>query len=61
MGGMKTDRTFDVNEDHGYWLKEMATKFDLPDEHKALRCLLDYAMTDGDLDAIFGEIRCKHC
>ena len=61
MGGMKMDQAFAVNEDHLYWLKEMVSTFDLPDESKALRCLLDYAMHEGDADAIFGEIRCKHC
>ncbi len=61
MGGMKIDRTFELNEDHVEWLQRMASKFDLPDEHKALRCVLDHAMTDADADVIFGDIRCNHC
>ena len=51
----------ELNEDHVAWLKEMASKYDLPDEHKALRCVLDFAMQDADPDTIFQEIRCRHC
>jgi len=61
MGGIKIQREFELNEDHADWLKEMASKFDLPDDGKALRCVLDFVMTDGDPDVIFGEFRCNHC
>jgi hypothetical protein len=61
MGGTKVERGYELNEDHVEWLREMAAKFDLPDEGKALRCVLDFAMTEADADAIFGEIRCNHC
>lgn len=61
MSGTKVERPFEVNEDHVDWLKQMASKYDLPDESKALRVLIAYAMIDGDLDAIFSEIRCQQC
>jgi len=61
MGGTKIERPFEVNDDHVDWLKQMASKYDLPDEGKALRVLISYAMIDGDLDAIFSEIRCQQC
>ena len=28
---------------------------------KVLRCLLDYAATDGNWDEIFGKVRCRRC
>jgi hypothetical protein len=61
MGGTKIDHSFEVNEDHVDWLTQMASKYDLPDEAKALRVLISYAMVDGDLDSIFSEIRCQQC
>lgn len=61
MSGTKIERPFEVNEDHVDWLKQMASKYDLPDENKVLRVLIAYAMIDGDLDAIFTEIRCQQC
>ena len=61
MGGFKTTESFEVNEQHVTWLDEMAKKHDLPDRDKALRALLDYAMTDGDEEDIFTKIRCHQC
>ncbi len=61
MGGMKVEHTFEINPDHLEWLQEMAETYALPDEGKALRILLDYAMSEGDRDLIFDEIRCHHC
>ena len=61
MGGIKIDHTFEVNDDHLDWLQQMASKYDLPDEAKALRVLISYAIVDGDLDSIFSEIRCQQC
>ena len=57
----KTQETFEVCEDHLEWLDAMVKKFDLEDRGKAIRILLDYGATDGDVDAIFGSIRCRHC
>lgn len=61
MGGVKTEHKVELNDDHVEWLREMAKKYDLPDEHKALRCVLDHAMDEGDADAIFDKMRCRHC
>ena len=43
------------------WLKEMADQYDLEDENKALRVVLDYVKEEADLDEVFEEIRCNHC
>ncbi len=61
MGGTKTDHSFELNPDQVEWLKEMAEKHSLPDEHKALRVLLDYAKVEADQEQVFTEFRCLHC
>jgi hypothetical protein len=46
---------------HAY-LAEMAKKYRLDDEAKALRCLINYAIEKKDQEAdIFKEIRCQDC
>jgi len=61
MGGIKTKYSFDLNDDHVAWLKEMTEKYALEDEGKALRIVLDYVQEEADLDTVFEEIRCNHC
>jgi hypothetical protein len=62
MSGLKKLRvTFEVYPDSYEMLLEIARRYELPDASKALRCLLDYAATDGDWDAIFKTVRCRRC
>ena len=61
MGGIKEAHTYELNDDHAVWLKEMAEHYGLEDESKALRIVLDYVMQETDLDEVFEEIRCHHC
>ena len=61
MGGDKTKVELELNVLHLQLLDEMTRVYKLPGRDKALRCLLDYAMAEGDRDLIFGEIRCLHC
>ena len=61
MGGIKVEQTFELNDDHIDWLKEMTKKFSLDDEGKALRIVLDYIKEEADLSTVFEEIRCNHC
>jgi hypothetical protein len=42
-------------------LREVAQRYGMPDPSKALRCLLDYAATDGDWQEIFEKTRCRRC
>jgi len=53
--------TFEIHADSYQMLQDIAAKYTLPDPSKALRCLLDYAATDGDWQQIFGEVRCRRC
>ena len=61
MGGFKEAHTYELNDDHAEWLKEMAEKYMLDDEGKALRIVLDYVMQEADHDEVFEEMRCHHC
>tara|TARA_B100001750_G_C15058967_1_gene375306 strand:+ start:105 stop:299 length:195 start_codon:yes stop_codon:yes gene_type:complete len=59
----KTELTINLESDHLDWLSEIIQDYDLPDESKAIRILLDYAIQDADKDGIFSpdNIRCRHC
>ena len=40
----------------------LVNKYDLPDQSKALRCLLDYVEEkESEWDDIFATIRCNRC
>lgn len=62
MSGLKKSRViFEIYPDSYEMLLEITQRFQLPDPSKALRCLLDYAATDGDWDKIFKQVRCRRC
>ena len=61
MGGVKITVPFVIHADTMEMLATIAAKYRLSDEWKALRCLLDYAATDGDWAEIFGTVRCRRC
>jgi hypothetical protein len=53
--------TFEIYPDSWDMLQEIAKRYDMPDPSKALRCLLDFAATDGDWAEIFEKVRCRRC
>ena len=62
MSGLKKSRViFEIYPDSYEMLIEITQRYQLPDPSKALRCLLDYAATDGDWDKIFKQVRCRRC
>ncbi|MCG8695973.1 MAG: hypothetical protein MI806_32560 [Minwuiales bacterium] len=61
MAGVKVKVPLEIHPDAYEMLQTVAERYKLPDASKALRCLLDYAATDGDWDDIFGKIRCRRC
>ncbi|PPR11892.1 MAG: hypothetical protein CFH41_00768 [Alphaproteobacteria bacterium MarineAlpha11_Bin1] len=61
MAGDKIKLEFEINTDSKNFLEGVKTDYRLPDLSKALRCLLDFAQNDGDLDQIFKKIRCNRC
>ncbi len=63
MSGIKVKIDWDVRDYHISFFKDMAQKYGIVDEAKALRVLVDYALQDGDLDLIFAKknMRCIAC
>ncbi len=61
MSGVKVKVPFEIQPDSHEMLRTIAARYELPDASKALRCLLDYAATDGDWDEIFAKVRCRRC
>ena len=63
MAGNKEGFTFEARDYHLSFLRDMMKKYDIKDEGKALRILLDFAVADGDLDLIFSKknMRCIAC
>jgi hypothetical protein len=62
MSEIKT-YTLELKESQFQYLSRMAQKHDLPDEGKALRCLVNYALEQNESveKDIFEEIRCLDC
>ena len=58
---VKTEQTYEINEDQRDWLEDMARRHDLPSASKALRVLIDFAIQDCESKEIFEEVRCRHC
>lgn len=62
MSGLPKLRVeFEIYGDSWAMLQEITRRYELSDPSKALRCLLDYAATDGDWDKIFKQVRCRRC
>ena len=61
MAGMKQAVSFEIQADGVRMLEEAAKRYGLASSSKALRCLIDYAATDGNWDDIFSEVRCLRC
>ena len=58
----KKNVSFEIYSDSEKMLEQIVDKYDLPDQSKALRCLLDYAEEkEGDWDDIFATVRCNRC
>ena len=62
MAGLPKVRVvFEIYPDSLEMLKDVAQRYEMPDPSKALRCLLDYAATDGDWEEMFEKVRCRRC
>ena len=58
----KRPHTIHLTDQQFEFLTGMKSEFNLPDESKVVRCLVNFASADGtDRPAIFGEIRCPEC
>ncbi|MBB42498.1 MAG: hypothetical protein CMM44_01905 [Rhodospirillaceae bacterium] len=61
MSAEKIKIEFEINSDSRDFLENVQGQYNLPDLSKTMRCLLDFAQTDGNLDQIFKQIRCNRC
>ena len=61
MADEKTKLEIELHPEQVDYLDRMVQEYGLPDRGKAIRCLLDYAVEDGDADDIFEMMRCLHC
>ena len=58
----KKDATFEIYSDSEKMLEQIVDKYDLPDQSKAVRCLLDNVEEkETDWDDMFATIRCNRC
>jgi hypothetical protein len=53
--------SFEIRPNSLEMLKQLKEKYELPDESKVLRCILEYVAQDGDKEQIFGVVRCHQC
>jgi hypothetical protein len=62
MSDPKDKYTFDLKPRQYEYLQQIASSYEMPDESKALRALIDYAISyPDDEHHIFGETRCLDC
>ena len=63
MSKNKIEITIEIEDDQADWITDNMGAYDLADESKAFRILLDYAMDEVDADTVFSSenIRCRHC
>ena len=58
----KKNVTFEIYSDSEKMLEQILDKYDLPDQSKALRCLLDYVEEkESHWDDMFATVRCNRC
>ena len=58
----KKNVSFEIYSDSEKMLKQIVDKYDLPDQSKALGCLLDYVEEkESNWDDMFATIRCNRC
>ena len=63
MSKNKIEITIEIEDDQADWISDNMGEYDLADESKAFRILLDYAIEEVYADTVFSSenIRCRHC
>lgn len=62
MAGTKVTHEIVLNEDHMSFIRNMKDQYNLADESKAFRVIVDYLITNPDAHAtVFDERRCLRC
>ena len=58
----KKNVSFEIYSESNEMLKQIVDKYDLPDQSKALGCLLDYVEEkESNWDDMFATIQCNRC
>jgi hypothetical protein len=62
MGGVKESFALELNPDHMQFVRSVQEKYDIGEEDKVLRIIMDYIVTTpGVHDEVFTEVRCLRC
>ncbi len=62
MGGVKENFEIDLNPDHMAFVRSAKEKYDVADDGKVMRIIMDYMITTpGIHDDVFSEVRCLRC
>jgi hypothetical protein len=62
MAGIKESYQVDLNADHMSFVQSAREKYEIADDGKVMRIILDYVMTNHDIhDTVFKEVRCLRC
>lgn len=62
MAGEKATFEIELNADQMAFIRLAKEKYDLADESKTIRIVLDYLSTNIDIhDTVFSEVRCLRC
>lgn len=62
MAGTKTALTVDVNAEHIGIINASKEKYNIADEGKVVRIIMDYLITNpGIHDTVFKDVRCLRC
>ena len=59
----KVDVTLKLEREQLEWINMIAGQYNLKDESKVARVLIDYAISDSDTEIVFGKgnTRCRYC
>ena len=62
MAGNKQTFEVELNPDQMAFIRSMKEKYEIVDESKTIRVVMDYLMTTQNVhDAVFGQTRCLRC
>ena len=62
MAGEKETYQIDLNANQMTFIRNAKEKYNIPDESKVMRVVMDYLMNDPSIhDDVFSRIRCFRC
>ena len=62
MAGDKQTYEIELNPDQMAFVRSMKEKYNLPDEGKTMRVIMDYLITNTDAhESVFTQVRCLRC